>query len=80
MSFRINKDLGKMCLEIPDYALDWHTERGRQMGRGDQFLIEHAMVVDPKGAEPSRWLDERKRMLKTYTKTDWDACNPEKIG
>lgn len=80
VSFRINKDLGKMYLEIPDYALDGHTERGRQMGRGDQFLIEHAMVVDPKGAEPSRWLDERKRMLKTYTKTDWDACNPEKIG
>lgn len=29
-------------MPIPDYALDEHTERGRQMGRGEAFWYEQA--------------------------------------
>jgi replication-associated recombination protein RarA len=32
--------------EIPDYALDCHTQRGRKMGRGDQHWYEEARKLD----------------------------------
>ena len=39
--------------EIPDWALDMHTQRGRQNGRGlDHFLEEGAKLVNPDGSEP----------------------------
>lgn len=35
-------------LDIPDHALDQHTRRGKQMGRGhEHFLAEGAKVVQP---------------------------------
>jgi len=33
--------------EIPDNALDMHTPRGRQMGRGAQHFVEHCTAVTP---------------------------------
>ena len=30
--------------EIPDYALDGHTQRGKRMGRGDEFFYEHCVL------------------------------------
>ena len=40
-------DGGKMLPEIPDYALDRHTARGQQMGRGRQHYYEHAARLAP---------------------------------
>lgn len=35
-------------LEIPDEALDQHTRRGKQMGRGiEHFLSEGQVLIDP---------------------------------
>jgi replication-associated recombination protein RarA len=33
--------------EIPDYALDCHTKRGRQMGRGKEFWLEEGCILEP---------------------------------
>jgi replication-associated recombination protein RarA len=33
-------------LEIPDYALDGHTARGKKMGRGKKFFIEESSKVN----------------------------------
>ncbi len=36
---------GEMRLDIPDYALDGHTARGKRMGRGSAFFQEHCLLV-----------------------------------
>lgn len=37
---------------VPDFALDKHTRRGKQMGRGyDHFFAEAARLIDPDGTE-----------------------------
>jgi replication-associated recombination protein RarA len=42
-------------LEIPDYALDQHTARGRQMGRGlDHFFDEGTLLVGEELDDPYR--------------------------
>ena len=33
-------------LEIPDYALDHHTARGREMGRDERFFFEEAALLN----------------------------------
>ncbi len=33
------------CLEIPDYALDMHTRRGRQLGRGAAHFYDEGAVL-----------------------------------
>lgn len=38
---------GQMAPEIPDYALDQHTQRGRVMGRGSRHFYEEASRVSP---------------------------------
>jgi MgsA AAA+ ATPase C terminal len=39
--------------EVPDHALDRHTERGRRMGRGyDHFLAEGAQLANEAGGRP----------------------------
>jgi replication-associated recombination protein RarA len=40
-------DGGMMLPEIPDYALDRQTARGRAMGRGRQHYYEHAARMEP---------------------------------
>lgn len=36
----------RVPVEIPDYALDVHTSRGRAMGRGNTHFFEHGAVID----------------------------------
>jgi len=33
-------------LQVPDWALDQHTERGRKMGRGEEFWWEQSSLLD----------------------------------
>ncbi len=46
--------LGEKLPEIPDVALDMHTRRGEEMGRGYLFFMQQASRVDPeiKGKDP----------------------------
>jgi len=39
--------LGERLPEIPDAALDMHTRRGQEMGRGYRFFMEEASRVEP---------------------------------
>ncbi len=48
--------------EIPDYALDIHTRRGQQMGRGMQHFLQEGAQVAPRLTEDdSQW---RQQLLK----------------
>ena len=49
-------------LEVPDYALDQHTERGRLMGRGLQHFYDEGAVVAPDGQVPDGWRDDAIRI------------------
>lgn len=51
-------------LEIPDYALDHHTKRGREMGRGERFFFDEASKLVNAVAEPTEYLDRIKERLK----------------
>ena len=46
---------------IPDYALDLHTEQGRQMGRGRRHFLEEASRITPES--PNRDLTYRDRLV-----------------
>lgn len=39
----------KARLPIPDYALDWHTARGKAMGRGEEHWEKEASRIDQPG-------------------------------
>lgn len=44
--------------DIPDHALDMHTRRGRQMGRGvEHFLTEGAQVAPEHSGRDRQWRD-----------------------
>ena len=44
-------------IEIPDYALDMHTFRGKKMGRGiNHFLEEGVKILNEKGENPYKKL------------------------
>lgn len=51
----------KVCLTIPDYALDMHTAVGRQMGRGRRHFFEEAAKLSPE--LPDRDLTYRQRIM-----------------
>jgi replication-associated recombination protein RarA len=52
-------------VEIPDYALDMHTERGREMGRDMlHFLTEASMVIPQKGSEDRGYKERLIEMIK----------------
>jgi replication-associated recombination protein RarA len=54
-------DAGERLPEIPDFALDVHTKRGVELGRGDKhFVLEGALLVNE---IPERDLTYRKRLL-----------------
>jgi replication-associated recombination protein RarA len=44
------RDAGEK-IEIPDYALDKHTYRGKKMGRGNKFFVEEGSKVCNEGLE-----------------------------
>lgn len=46
---------------MPDFALDRHTQRGRQMGRGPEFWYQEASIIAPEGDVPNPYLEETKR-------------------
>ncbi|WP_074818989.1 MULTISPECIES: hypothetical protein [Bradyrhizobium] len=49
---RLRAQLEGYALEIPDYALDMHTMKGKAMGRGlDHFRKEGAKLVLPPTAD-----------------------------
>ena len=52
-------------IPIPDYALDMHTLRGRQMGRGlDHFRTEGAKLVGRDESVKDPYADEAYRLLR----------------
>ena len=48
-------------LEIPDYAIDKHTFRGRKMGRGKIHFVEEGSKIENQGAT-----DPYKRKAEKY--------------
>lgn len=52
---------GEVSLEIPDYAIDMHTQRGQDMGRGIRHFIEEAAQIEPEF--PDRNIEYRERLL-----------------
>lgn len=50
----VNQDrlTGAVKREIPDYALDKHTGRGRNMGRGIEHWHQEGCVLNPEGIDP----------------------------
>ncbi len=66
---------GARIPEIPDYAYDMHTRRGKEMGRGlDHFYEEAAKLFDVDGTEvsPDPWRDEARQ-------ADTEAANPPSL-
>lgn len=58
------KDVNKR-IEIPEYALDIHTYRGRKMGRGiKHFLEEGAKILNEKGENPYKKLAKERVLNK----------------
>lgn len=47
--------------EIPDYAIDMHTKRGHEMGRGPAHFYQEASKVNPEKAD--RNITYRERLL-----------------
>lgn len=61
-------DAGQRLPEIPDFALDVHTRRGVEMGRGDEhFLLEGALLANE---VPGRDLTYRDRLLEMVERAD----------
>lgn len=52
---------GELRPHIPDYALDVHTARGQQMGRGRRHFLEEAAQIAPE--RPGRDRTYRERLL-----------------
>ncbi len=40
--------------EIPDYAIDMHTRRGHEMGRGLEHFFKEASIVSPEKSDRNR--------------------------
>lgn len=54
--------------EIPDVALDKHTRRGRQLGRGfDHFFTEGAQIANENTACPDPYKDSARNTLVSAT-------------
>lgn len=47
VSYMLEQRKRGMRLEVPDYALDAHTARGRQMKRGDEFWWQVSSRLQP---------------------------------
>jgi len=60
-------DGGERLPEIPDVALDVHTRRGRELGRGDEhFLLEGALLENE---VPDRDMTYRQRLLEIVARS-----------
>lgn len=54
-------EAGEQLPEIPDYALDMHTRRGQELGRGVQHFLSEAARLDPE--LPDRDTTYRERLI-----------------
>lgn len=52
---------GEALPQIPDYALDMHTDAGRALGRGKRHFLEVGAIVSPE--LPGRDLVYRRRLM-----------------
>ncbi|KAF1293101.1 hypothetical protein [Candidatus Enterococcus leclercqii] len=52
--------------EIPDIALDKHTIRGKEMGRGSEHFLHEASKVVPQAAVDNHYKEDYAEILKTY--------------
>ncbi|CQR45917.1 hypothetical protein BN1058_00159 [Paraliobacillus sp. PM-2] len=57
--------------EVPDIALDKHTTRGKEMGRGSKHFLEEASYVTPQKKVNNNYKQRYKEILETY--------NPESV-
>jgi replication-associated recombination protein RarA len=48
----------RQLIDIPDYALDMHTRRGRSMGRGIEHFYKEAAIVHPAAEFDDPYLTE----------------------
>lgn len=53
--------------EIPDVALDKHTRRGREMGRGSQHFFEEACLVTPQAPVDNNYRERYGKVLEEYS-------------
>lgn len=75
--------------EIPDYALDKHTKRGRAKSRKWEHFVKEATKVNNENKEINKYADEMDRMLASrlrcqaegkgrgFTKQEWDNISAE---
>ena len=52
-------DSGERPPEVPDFAFDMHTRRGREMGRDLRHFLREGAIVDPEWEERDRTYRER---------------------
>lgn len=52
--------------EIPDIALDKHTTRGKNMGRGSEHFLNEASIVIPQKKVDNHYKEEYAELLKKY--------------
>lgn len=64
--------------EIPDHALDFHTLRGRRMGRGAEQFIEEGTRLVPE-PEPGRYREEFKKMVAVCVEEKLRGGTPEPV-
>jgi replication-associated recombination protein RarA len=52
-------------VKVPDYALDKHTKKGKEMGRSyNHFFVEAAKIINVNKVEDFRYLNELKKYYK----------------
>jgi replication-associated recombination protein RarA len=56
---RLAVESGAAVAEIPEYAIDMHTRRGRELGRGEAHFYETAAIVAHEKADRDRRYRER---------------------
>lgn len=61
---------GELQPEIPDYALDMHTARGQEMGRGKEHFWKEGAKIAPE--LPDRDTTYRERMLRILADSESD--------
>ena len=57
--------MGKV-MEVPDIALDKHTKRGQEMGRGSKHFFEEATKVIPQLEIDNDYRERYGKILETY--------------
>lgn len=55
--------------EIPDIALDKHTTRGKEMGRGSEYFLNEASKVFPQAKITNDYKEQYAEILKKYDPT-----------